>query len=498
MSALLALPILLPLGGAALSILVGFSRTAQRIIGISVLTAVSAISVVLLVRIDTDGPAAVSAGGWRAPLGITLVADRLSAIMLVVASLLLLAVLVYAIGQPGAERNHVGFQSVYLILAAGVSAAFLTGDLFNLFVAIEMMLTASYVLITLGGRLEQVRAGMTYVVISLLASAIFLTALALTYSATGTMNLADLATKVPELPTGVRGALAVLLLVVFGIKAGLFPLFFWLPDSYPTAPSPVTAIFAGLLTKVGVYAIIRTQTLLFPESSRPTTLLLLIAAATMVVGVLGAIAQGDVKRILSFQIISHIGYMAMGLGLYTVAGLAATVLYTIHHIVAKTALFLTGGLIEHVGGSSRLTRLGGMIRTAPLLAVLFIIPALSLIGIPPLSGFVPKLALVDAAAADSQWAMVTVALVVSLLTMLSMMKIWNGVFWAPSADRDRAAPVAVVGRLGGPVLMVVPTVLLVALTVGVGVAAGPLLELSDRAAVDLLDPTAYLDAVLGR
>ena len=217
-------------------------------------------------RVDADGVAVVQAGDWPAPIGITLVADRLSAIMLVTATVVLFAVLVYAIGQPGAERNHVGFQSMYMILAAGVSAAFLTGDLFNLFVAIEMMLTASYVLMTLGGRLEQVRSGMTYVVISLVASVLFLVGLAFTYAATGTVNMADLAEHVPDLPSGVRAALAGLLLVVFGIKAALFPLYFWLPDSYPTAPSAVTAIFAGLLTKVGVYAIIRTQTLLFPPT----------------------------------------------------------------------------------------------------------------------------------------------------------------------------------------------------------------------------------------
>ena len=202
-------------------------------------------------------------------------------------------------------------------------AAFITGDLFNLFVSFEMMLTASYVLLTLGGRREQVRSGMTYVVISLLASTLFITALALLYAATGTVNMADLAGQIGELPLGVRQAFAVLLVVVFGVKAGLFPLFSWLPDSYPTAPSPVTAVFAGLLTKVGVYALIRTQTLLFPSGSRPAS-----AAArrppalTMVVGVLGAIAQDDVKRILSFNIVSHIGYMVMGLALFSVAGLA--------------------------------------------------------------------------------------------------------------------------------------------------------------------------------
>ena len=192
---------------------------------------------------DRDGALASQAGGWSAPLGITLVADRLTTIMLTVGSVMLLAVLVYAIGQPGAEHNHVGFQSVYLILAASVAASFLAGDLFNLFVAFEMMLTASYVLLTLGGGREQVRAGMTYVVISLLTSALFIASLALLYAATGTVNMADLAGKMAELPPGLPSAFAVLLIVVFGIKAALFPLFFWLPDSYPTAPSAVTAVF---------------------------------------------------------------------------------------------------------------------------------------------------------------------------------------------------------------------------------------------------------------
>jgi multicomponent Na+:H+ antiporter subunit D len=497
-TALVSLPILLPLVGAALSILLGGSRRVQRAIALSTLTVVLGLAVALLVEVDRNGPVSVQAGGWPAPIGITLVADRLAAIMLVVASVMLLTVLVYAIGQPGAERNHVGFQSVYLVLAAGVASAFMAGDLFNLFVAIEMMLTASYVLITLGGRLEQVRAGMTYVVVSLLASVLFVTMLAVVYASTGTVTMADLAGRIPELEPGLRSALAVLMLVVFGIKAAVFPLYFWLPDSYPTAPSPVTAIFAGLLTKVGVYAMIRTQTLLFPEDSRPTTLLLVVAAATMLVGVIGAIAQGDVRRILSFQIISHIGYMVMGLALFTVAGLAATVLYTIHHIVAKTGLFLSGGLIQHAGGSSRLTRLGGMVRTAPALAVLFLVPALSLVGLPPLSGFVPKFALVDAAAARPAYAVMAVSLVVSLLTLYSLMKVWISVFWAPATDPpaesvpDRLPP----GEpLGGPLLMVVPTAVLAGLTVLIGVGAGPLYDLSLRTAADLLDPSAYLRAV---
>jgi multicomponent Na+:H+ antiporter subunit D len=500
MKGLLALPVMLPLLGAATSILTGRWRIAQRIIGVGVLTAVSVVSIVLLVHVDRNGILVAQAGGWEAPMGITLVADRFSTMMLTIASLMLLGVLIYAIGEPGAERNHVGFQSVYLVLAAGVSLSFLTGDLFNLFVAFEMMLTASYVLLTLGGRAQQVRSGMTYVVISLIASTLFVTALALVYAATGTINMADLAGRIASLPSGVRTALAVLLLVVFGIKAALFPFFFWLPDSYPNAPSPITAVFAGLLTKVGIYAIIRTQTLFFPSGDRPATLLFVLAGLTMVIGVLGAIAQDDFKRILSFDIVSQIGYMVMGLALFTVAGLAAAVYMTVQHMVVKTTLFLTGGLIEHSAGSSRLRNVGEMVRTAPVLALLFLFPALSLAGVPPLSGFVAKFALIDAGVASHQYAIVAVSLLVSLLTLYLMFRIWSGVFWSPAQDDPDAASLRVAsraGRLGGPVLMIVPTALLVILGIGLGLAAGPVFALSERAARDLLDPSAYVHAVLG-
>ena len=503
MNVLLPAPIILPLIAAALSILCGRSRLAQRVIGITTLTALVAVSIVILQHVDREGIVVVQAGDWPAPLGITLVADRLSAIMLVTAAIVLLAVLLYAIGQPGVERNHVGFQSTYLMLAAGVSAAFLTGDLFDLFVAIEVMLTASYVLMTLGGRLEQVRPGMTYVVISLTASVLFLLTLAFIYAATGTMNLADLVGRIADLPAGVRAALAGLLLVVFGIKAALFPLYFWLPDSYPTAPAAVTAIFAGLLTKVGLYAIIRTQTLLFPSDSRPATLLLVVAGLTMIVGILGAIAQEDIKRIFSFYIISQIGYIIMGLGLFTLAGIAGAVYAIVHHIVVKTTLFLVGGLIEHTGGTSRLNRLGNMMTTAPLIAVLFLLPALSLAGVPPFSGFVAKFGLFDATARSAEWAILAVGVMVSLLTLFSIFKVWVSVFWSPpigAAARDdvpaAAAAAAAKAPRRLPRLMLVPTAVLAALTLAIGVGAGPLYDLSDRAAADLVDPNHYIEAVL--
>ncbi|MDQ4131639.1 MAG: Na+/H+ antiporter subunit D [Actinomycetota bacterium] len=496
MTSLVALPIVLPLLGAALSIVVGRSRLAQRVIGVTVLTAVVVGSALLLWEVDRNGTMVVEAGGWPAPMGITLVADRLAVTMLVVAAVMLLGVLVFAIGEPGAERNHVGFQSVYLVLAAGVAASFLTGDLFNLFVAFELTLTSSYVLLTLGGRQDQVRSGMTYVVISLLASTLFITALALLYAATATVNMADLAGRIPELTPGMRSMFAVLLVVVFGIKAALFPLFFWLPDSYPIAPSPITAIFAGLLTKVGIYAIIRTQTLFFPAESRPGTLLLVLAGATMVVGVLGALAQDDVKRILSFTIVSQIGYLAFGLGLFTVAGVAAAVFSMVHHIAVTTALFLAAGLIERFGGSGRLTRVGGMVRHTPLLAALFLLPALAMAGIPPLSGFVSKLSLIDAGIESRQYLIVAVSLVVSLLTVLSMIRIWAAVFWIPA--EERAEPTSKTATTRTPargMAMLVPTTALVGVSLAIAAAAGPIYSLSDRTARELLDPGAYVAEV---
>jgi multicomponent Na+:H+ antiporter subunit D len=284
-----------------------------------------------------------------------------------------------------------------------------------------------------------------------------------------------------------------LLIVVFGIKAAIFPLFFWLPDSYPTAPTPVTAVFAGLLTKVGVYALIRSQTLLFPADTQPGTLLLVVAGLTMVIGVFGAITQNDIKRILSFHIVSQIGYMIMGLGLFTVAGLAGAVLYIIHHIVVKTTLFLVAGLIELRAGTSDLGRLTGVARLEPLLGVLFILPALSLAGIPPFSGFVAKLALVDAGVGAGAYLIVAASLAVSLLTLFSMTKIWANAFWGRHPEDPRGRSLTAPRRA----LMVGSTASLVILSLGIAVASGPLYELSERAAVDLVDTSVYVEAVLG-
>ncbi|MHA3948893.1 Na+/H+ antiporter subunit D [Cellulomonas bogoriensis] len=487
------LPVLVPLFGAGLALALWRAPRAQRVISVLSLVVTLGAAVTLLVAADA-GPVVLDAGGWAAPVGIALVADRLSTLMLTVSATVTLAVLVYSLSQGLADGDRGApvaiFHPTYLVLTAGVSNAFLSGDLFNLYVGFEMLLVASYVLLTLGGTGERIRAGSIYVVVSLLSSVVFLLAMGLIYAATGTVNLAQLALRLPEVDPGIQLVLQVLLLLGFGIKAAIFPLSAWLPDSYPTAPAPVTAVFAGLLTKVGVYAIIRTQTLLFPDG-RADTLLMVAALATMVVGILGAVAQNDIKRLVSFTLVSHIGYMVFGIALSSAAGLGAAIFYVAHHITVQTTLFLVVGLVERRGGSTSLDQLGGLARVAPGLAVLFFVPAMNLAGIPPLSGFLGKAGLLQAGVADgSPLALVLVGAgaVVSLLTLYAIVKAWNKAFWqTPPVELEPVRlPRAMVGSAGA----------LLAVGVGLTVVAGPLYDYTERAAHTLRDRDQYVEAVL--
>ncbi|MCC5952579.1 MAG: Na+/H+ antiporter subunit D [Acidimicrobiia bacterium] len=497
MSQLIPLPVALPLLAAAVCLVLYRVGWAQRLLAVSTLVATVAISASLVVSVRADGIGVADLGGWPAPLGITLVADLLSVVLLVVAAVTLLAVHIYAMGHRDAREQSAFFHPLYLILTAGVAASLLSGDLFNLFVAFEVMLISSYALLTLGGTRAQVRAGMTYVVISLVASALFVTAVAFLYAATGTVNMAQLAERVGDLDPALATTLGLVLLVVFGVKAAIFPLFFWLPDAYPTAAAPITAVFAGLLTKVGVYAIIRTQTLIFPHDG-PSPMLLWLAALTMAIGVLGAIAQNDVKRLLSFHIVSQIGYMIFGVALFTAGGVAAAIFYTANQMVVKTSLFLVAGTVEDATGTGRIKQLGGMLHRAPLLAALFAISAMSLAGIPPFSGFVAKLAVITEGAAANAWAVVAVSLAVSVCTLFSMTKVWNGVFWgSPEASTVRAGALRSDGlHVRTPTLMVVGTVLLVGVGVALSVGAGPAYDMVVDAGEQLTARAPYIEAVL--
>jgi len=492
---LVVLPVIVPLFASGLALLAMRSLVLQRLVALGANLAALGTAIGLLVTVESDGIQAQTIGGWPAGVGITLVADLAAALFLVVSLVVIVAVQVFAIGQ-GVDEGHprIG-QPVYLVLSAGVSLSFLTGDLFNLFVAFEVMLIASYVLLTLGAGAAQIRSGMTYVVINVLASTLLLSTVGLIYGATGTVNMAELATRYPELPESTQAALGILLISVFAIKAALFPFFFWLPDSYPTAPVAVTAVFAGLLTKVGIYTLIRTTTILELDSAR--WVLVMAATLTMVVGVVGAIVQSDIKRILSFHIISQVGYMVMGLAIGTVAGLTGSVLYVVHHIPVKTALFLVGGLIEDSTGTGQLHRLGGLVRRAPIFALLFAVPALSLAGMPPFSGFLAKLAVVTAGLEAEEYLMVAAALVASLLTIFSMSKIWAGVFWGTADDPTPAMAAADAEDRRLPIgrVTTAATGALVLATLIVPVFGATVYDLAERAAVQLLDSAGYVEAV---
>lgn len=492
MNIALVLPIAAPLLGAALSMLVK-RLLLQRLIsfcalGISLVSSIAVVSKV----VSDDDIVVTRLGGWPSQIAIALVADRLAALMLIISISVVLLVLIYSIGQQATDGHSTAYHPVYLVLAAGLAQAFLAGDLFNLFVAFEMMLVASYVLLTLEGTNKQIRSGVTYVVLNVVESTILLLGIGLVFAATGTVNMAELPARLATLPDGVQMGLNLLLLVAFGIKAAVFPLYFWLPDSYPSAPSSMTAVFAGLLTKVGVYAIIRTETLLFPGGQ--STLLLVIAGFTMIVGVIGAISHTQMKRVLSFHIVSQIGYIILGVGLGTQAALAATVFYLLHHIPVKTSLFLVEGIIEKETGSSAFDDIDGLAKRSGFLAVIFIIPALSLAGLPPFSGFLAKFAIVRAGFDNGSHAIIIVAIVGSLLTLVSMTKIWMGLFWG---EVRPAPPLDKVGIMRHHKIMSATSISLVGATLVIAVLAGPLYDYSMRAAEQLFDPMQYVKAVLG-
>ena len=492
---LVVLPVILPLLASGVTLLAARSLWVQRALALGTNLAALGAAIALLATVESDGIQAHTIGAWPAGVGITLVADLAAAMFLVVSLVVIVVVQVFAIGQGVDDgRPRIG-QPVYLVLSAGVSLSFLAGDLFNLFVAFEVMLIASYVLLTLGAGRAQIRSGMTYVVINVLASTLLLATVGLIYGATGTVNLADLVTRYAELPESTRTALGLLLISVFAIKAALFPFFFWLPDSYPTAPVAVTAVFAGLLTKVGIYTLIRSTTILDLDGAR--WVLVMAATLTMVVGVVGAIVQRDIKRILSFHIISQVGYMVMGLAVGTVAGLTGAVLYVVPPIPVQTALFLVGGLVEDATGTGQLHRLGGLVRRAPVFAVLFTIPALSLAGMPPFSGFLAKLAVISAGLRAEEYLMVAAALVGSLLTIFSMSKIWAGVFWGTADDPTPAMAAADAEDRRLPVdrVTTAATAVLVAATLVVPVFGGAVYDLAERAAGQLLDSADYIEAV---
>ncbi len=473
-----------------------------RIIGVSGAGILFFASVMLLNETLASGYIVLQLGSWQAPFGITLVVDLLSAAMVVITGLIAFTVAIYSVCDIEDRLIRSNYFALFHFLLMGVNGAFVTGDLFNLYVWFEVMLIASFVLITLGGGRDQLEGGVKYLVINLVSSILFLSGVGLLYGEVGTLNMADIAVKLSEAPNAFSvTSSTMLLLAAFGIKAALFPFFFWLPASYHTPRVAISALFAGLLTKVGVYALIRSYTLIFyTQFELVQDILLFLAAATMVTGVLGAAVQYEIRKILSFHIVSQIGYMIMGLAIGSALALAGAVFYTLHHIIVKTNLFLIGGLIMRKCGTGELKKIGGLYTTMPLLALLFFIPAFSLGGIPPLSGFWAKFSVIKAGLDSNHFILVTVALLVGVLTLYSMTKIWAEAFWknAPIEQPEDSNQDVTFLQDKLSFSLVAPCVALALITVLIGLWSEPLFSLAERSSKQLLNPDAYIAAVLER
>lgn len=488
---MLVLPILVPLSTAAVLMLAPPRPAPQRWISLTGSVLLLASAILVFLRVNDGGIQVLQVSGWPAPFGITLVVDLLAAILVVAVGVVGTAVAAVAFSGVDPQREAFGYHPLVQILLMGVAGAFLTGDLFNLYVWFEVMLVASFVLMALNRTRAQMDAAFKDVTINVIASSIFLTALGLLYGLTGTLNMAELARVWPTTGTpGVHTVLAVLFLLAFSIKAGLFPLFFWLPASYHTPPAAVGALFAGLLTKVGVYALIRVFTLLFHgESPAIFTLLLAMSAATMVIGLVAALNERDFRRVLSFNLVGHIGYTTASLSLLTPAALAGAIFYVIHHIVVITNLYLIGGVMLRLRRTTDMAGLGGLYRQQPVLAALAMVPLFSLAGVPPLSGFLGKLAILQGTFAVGAHWVGGLVLVVGLLTLLSMARTWSDGFWRPAGEaHDLASP-------GAPLLTAIAALSLITLAMTFG--AEPLFELTSRGARQLLQRDEYMRAVLG-
>ncbi len=494
---LIVLPIISPFFFGVLMMLFWKNYSAHRIINLlsSVISVI--ISVLLIIQVIEQEIITLQLGGWEAPFGIVLVADLFSSIMVVITAVIGLATALFSMATMDAERERFGYYPLLQILLMGINGAFLTGDIFNLYVWFEVMLISSFVLLALGGKREQLEGAIKYVTLNLLSSALFLAGVGILYGLAGTLNMADLALKLPLLEDPeMTTVVSILFLVAFGIKSAVFPLFFWLPASYHTPPAAVSAVFAGLLTKVGVYALIRVFTLIFVNNISFThTIILVIAALTMLTGVLGAAAQMNFRRILSFHIISQIGYMIMGLGLFSPLAIAGGIFYIIHHIIVKTNLFFVSGVVNELRGTYDLKKLGGLYKLYPLAGLLFLIPALSLSGIPPLSGFWAKYSVIKAGIELDEFYIVAVALFVGLLTLFSMTKIWHEAFWkmTPEEVKTNSSNIDPKRKL----FLFLPIVLLALITVTIGLNVDPFFNIAQKAADQLLNPEIYIRAVLG-
>jgi len=493
MKIIIFLPLILPFVAALLLLLGRQNDKWQK--GVSLITnLLLLLTATKLLQATLSGQILVAQmGNWKPPFGIVLAVDILGALMVAISAIVGFTSLLFSFRDIDKQRTKGFYYSLFHFLLFGMNGAFMTGDLFNLFVFFEIVLMTSYVLLILGNEHHQVKSGFTYLMLNLIGSTLFLVGAGILFGQLGTLNMADIAARSGTVHNqGLVTVVAVLFLCVFGLKSAMFPLNNWLPDAYTAPPTPISALFAGILTKVGVYSLFRTFLTIFPNDVSFThhTLLLPLAGLTMLLGVWGAVVQYDVRSILAFHSISQVGYMLMGLALYTPLAIAGGIFHIIHHSLIKSSLFLIGGGIGHAAGTQNLKKLGGLVSHIPGLSVLFIISALALSGIPPLSGFYSKYALIVGGLNTGHGFLVCAVLMTSLFTLYSMIKIWRLGFWGSWPDKEQVVSKIKLSKVLIPCLISVVFVVLLSL------CAGPIMKISIKASLQLLDQNHYIDSVL--
>lgn len=446
----------------------------------------------LVANVYENGPQTVTLGNWPAPFGITMVSDMVSALLVLTTLILTFFIVWYGFESIRKEREQFFYYPAVMFIIVGVNGAFTTGDIFNLFVFFEVLLMASYLLIVLGGEKAQLRESIKYILVNVISSAFFVITVAFLYSVVGTLNMADISQKITEInQPGILTVIAVLFLLVFGMKAAIFPLYFWLPGAYSAPPVPVLALFGALLTKVGVYAITRTYTLFFTqEFSYTHELLLMLSILTIVAGCIGALAHFDVKQIIIYNIVIAVGVILFGVAQMNEAGLEGAMFYLIHDMIIKAALFMLIGIVIYVTGTTNLRKMGGLMKIYPALGWFYLIAALGLAGVPPLSGFIGKLLIVQGGfEAGNIWTSVFI-LASSIVVLLSVMRIFIYAFWGEQGQLATNVEKKKYNRL------FFPTMLLVIVSIFYGIGTEWLTPFIKEAANVLMDPSIYIDAVM--
>jgi multicomponent Na+:H+ antiporter subunit D len=490
MNNFIILPILFPLFTAILLIFFAKNIQIQRLISIISTFITVALSFMLVQTVKRDGVQILNLSNWDAPFGITLVSDMLSSLLVLTTSIIVFACVLYSFRSIGEEREHYYYYSIVQFLMVGIIGAFSTGDIFNLFVFFEVMLMSSYVLLVLGGTKIQLRESIKYILVNVISSALFVITVAYLYSVVGSLNMAHISVRIAEVDQpGIVTVIAVLFLIVFGLKGAIFPLFFWLPGSYNAAPAPVMALFGALLTKVGVYSIIRTYTLFFYHDLGYThQLLAILAIVTIILGLIGALAYWDVKKIIIYNIIVAVGVILFGVSTMNEVALTGSVFYLIHDMLIKAALFLLVGIIITITGTGNLRMFRGLIKDYPGLGWTFFIATLALAGVPPLSGFVGKLLILQGGFAEGSYVGTGIVLFSSLLVLYSVMKIFINGFWGEPQTFK-------VNRGSVRFLLISPTILII-LACLYGVGTEMIYPYISEASETLSNPSIYIEAVL--